>query len=342
MKVLEILRLRLLMVLGIDPFKFLSLQFSMKQLPPHKLVAEFSPPVEVSVPRLFSQIPLTVSVPQRLVIEVADVRVSGSKGHLYHGDSLISESTSWPPAVALLSKVSKKSQRDVLPGTFLVLGEAPYYHFLVENFALTLSLLGEVPDATVLAPESKTRYLNDALQLLPPKTNVRRYDRPVELERVILATRHETLGRPQPREIRSLIELGEGRPGLKSLFEDSPLLIYISRRKSKRSITDERGLEDHLKTLGFQIVFAEDMSVGDQIDLFRRCRVVVGPHGAGLTNIVFAPSGALVVELLDPKYPNHCFEILAKACNHDFRRILVDPDERGFVKVATEIERMLA
>jgi len=342
MKILEILRLRLLMVLGIDPFKFLSLQFSMKELPPHKLLGEFQPPVELSVPRLFSQIPLTIYVPKRLIIEVSDVRVSGAAGHLYHGDSLISESTSWPPAVALLAKDSKKSQCDILPGTFLILGEAPYYHFLVENFALILSLLDELPEATVLAPESKSRYLSDALQLLPPKTRVRRYERPVALERVVLATRYETLGRPQPREIESLINLGERRRGLKSTSKDRSLMIYVSRSKSKRSIADERGLESHLKTLGFQIVFAEEMSVGDQIDLFGRCKVVVGPHGAGLTNIVFAPSGALVVEILDPRYPNHCFEILANTCKHDFRRILVDQDDKGFAEIAAKIERMLA
>lgn len=342
MHFLEIFRSKLLKLLGIDPYRFLSLQFSMKELPPHKLLSEFSPPVQETVPRLFSDIPLEIHVPRRLTIEVSNVQVSGPAGHLYFGDSLLAESTSWPPEVALLSKpIARLKNASIMPGTFIVLGEASYYHFLLENLGVVLSLIEEFPEATVLAPESSLTYLRDSLELLPKGTRVERYTGEVQLEKVILATRRETLGRPQPREVSSLVRLAE-RHQVTNDPEPESTKLYISRRRARRSVESEVQLEKRLEVLGFQIVFPEDIPLESQIQLFATSSVVVAPHGAGLANIVFAPSGTRVVELLDPRWPNHCFELLAMACSHKFSRILIDPNDSGSLNLALDIERVLS
>ena len=79
---------------------------------------------------------------------------------------------------------------------------------------------------------------------------------------------------------------------------EPPERIYISRRgaNSFRTLQNEAEVELAAARLGFTIVRAEDHSFDDQIALFSRARVVIGPHGAGITNTVFAPPGCLVCD----------------------------------------------
>ena len=83
---------------------------------------------------------------------------------------------------------------------------------------------------------------------------------------------------------------------------EPPARIYISRRggSSFRTLQNEAEVEVAAARLGFTIVRTEDHSFDDQVALFSRARVVIGPHGAGITNAVFAPPGCLVCDF----FPN--------------------------------------
>jgi capsular polysaccharide biosynthesis protein len=75
-------------------------------------------------------------------------------------------------------------------------------------------------------------------------------------------------------------------------------LLYLSRSDSKmRRVLNETDLVPQLEKLGFRILTASSMSIPEQIDAFRRARVVVGVHGAGLTNILFCRPGTKLVEI---------------------------------------------
>ena len=53
----------------------------------------------------------------------------------------------------------------------------------------------------------------------------------------------------------------------------------------------------------------EGLSMEDQVKMFASATVIVGIHGAGLTNVMFSAPGTSVVEITHPKFP--CFEPLA-------------------------------
>ncbi len=81
---------------------------------------------------------------------------------------------------------------------------------------------------------------------------------------------------------------------------DRPERIYVSRRgvESFRTMLNEQEVEAEMARLGFTIVRPQEFSVDDQVTMFSRARVIVGPHGAGLTNAAFAPPGCLVIDIL--------------------------------------------
>ncbi|KAI8616140.1 hypothetical protein BC830DRAFT_223276 [Chytriomyces sp. MP71] len=80
-------------------------------------------------------------------------------------------------------------------------------------------------------------------------------------------------------------------------------IVYVSRINSVRGFPNELELLDYLKgRFGdrFQIHTGQEAQL-DQVAMFARARVVVGTHGAGLANYVFAqPGAALVFVPMDP------------------------------------------
>ena len=112
----------------------------------------------------------------------------------------------------------------------------------------------------------------------------------------------------------------------RSLFPDrggGPEKIFISRSATpKRRLLNETALESRLQCLGFTSVKPEKYSVADQAKLFGSARYVVAAHGAGLTNMVFAPAGATLIELLHPVALRPTYTNLSAACNQHYYPII--------------------
>jgi len=79
---------------------------------------------------------------------------------------------------------------------------------------------------------------------------------------------------------------------------EQPESIYVSRRglDSFRSMTNEDEVERAMRRLGFAVIHPQQLSFDQQVTYFARARIVAGPHGAGLTNAMFAPAECLVVD----------------------------------------------
>lgn len=78
--------------------------------------------------------------------------------------------------------------------------------------------------------------------------------------------------------------------------------IFVSRRDApSRHMTNEDEAIDALSHYGIERVELSGLGFADQVALFAECELVVAPHGAGLTNLIFAPATCRVVELVsDP------------------------------------------
>jgi hypothetical protein len=60
------------------------------------------------------------------------------------------------------------------------------------------------------------------------------------------------------------------------------------------------------------------LSISDRIAAFRAARLVIGPHGAGLSSLVFCRSASCVYELLPSHYPNVSFNRIAQAAGLNY------------------------
>lgn len=114
-----------------------------------------------------------------------------------------------------------------------------------------------------------------------------------------------------------------------------PKRIYISRSKAKRrQIVNEGELIEELLKCGFKILHLEDYSIIEQIKFFRNAEIVMAPHGAGLTNLIYCKENIKVIELkrnkeeykIETNYVDYinCFLELAKICFLDYKEYFLD------------------
>lgn len=92
-----------------------------------------------------------------------------------------------------------------------------------------------------------------------------------------------------------------------------PLRLYISRADAvQRQLADEDRLVPRLEALGFTCLTLSGRPLDEQIELFSRAEVVIGPHGGGLSNLVWCRPGTAVVELYGRDFVNPVFWGLSK------------------------------
>ncbi|MFH1868879.1 MAG: glycosyltransferase family 61 protein [Candidatus Omnitrophota bacterium] len=88
--------------------------------------------------------------------------------------------------------------------------------------------------------------------------------------------------------------------------------IFVSRRKAPaRRILNEAKLMELLRPMGFVSYMLEDMSFTQQARLFSSAEIVIAPHGAGLTNILFS-NNISIVELFPKDYDSPSYFCISR------------------------------
>jgi capsular polysaccharide biosynthesis protein len=91
--------------------------------------------------------------------------------------------------------------------------------------------------------------------------------------------------------------------------------IYISRENAaSRNVVNQDELMKRLEFLNFESVVLESLTISEQAVLMASASVVLAPHGAGLSNIVFCQPGTKVIELFAPTYVPPCYRIISNIC----------------------------
>lgn len=99
--------------------------------------------------------------------------------------------------------------------------------------------------------------------------------------------------------------------------------IYVTRSDTKkRRIANEAALLPVLKRHGFESIAPGQLSLREQAALFASAQAVAGPHGAGLTNILFSPPGTRVLEIFPANKVKNTYFLLAKSLDQKYRALI--------------------
>lgn len=219
------------------------------------------------------------------------------------------------------------------------IGEVPrgnYYHWLIETLPRILLVHRHDPAVTVVG-DHLPPFAVDALDMLGIR--FRATQAHVRAQELLVVDAPES-DWPHPEDIDALTLLGRdamdrtGRRG-------RDRLIYVSRRGSSRSLAMEGLLEEYLASRGFTIFRADRCATWiDQIEAFSGAELVVGVHGAGLSNAVFLPKESQVIELQPVAYMASMFQNLCavRGLHHVSVRLPVEGGEGRFGSAAVARE----
>ena len=102
--------------------------------------------------------------------------------------------------------------------------------------------------------------------------------------------------------------------------------IYIDRSDSQFNhcrIINDNEIKNYLSKEGFKIVKLSKFSFQKQISIFKNCKIVIGPHGAGMANLIFCKRKTKVVEIKHFGHPNNVYNRISKfnKLNHRLIRL---------------------
>jgi capsular polysaccharide biosynthesis protein/Tfp pilus assembly protein PilF len=131
-------------------------------------------------------------------------------------------------------------------------------------------------------------------------------------------------------------------------LDPGPRRIYVSRSGAgARRVRNEADVEAMLAAEGFAIARLDNLPAVEQVRLFAAAETIVGPHGAGLANIVFAPAGCRVIELNYESDFSNLYRGLSLRLGHGYRavrcpRVTVSRDRPGKQDISVPLDRLRA
>jgi capsular polysaccharide biosynthesis protein len=122
----------------------------------------------------------------------------------------------------------------------------------------------------------------------------------------------------------------------------SPERIYISRSKAnQRQLLNEDEVLKLLGKFGFENVVLETLSIASQVQLFASAKVIIAPHGAGLSNLVYCQPQTKIIEIFAPKYVNIMYWCISDRLNLDYYYLMGEgetpPDYVDLIAIADDI-----
>ncbi|HUS21492.1 MAG TPA: glycosyltransferase 61 family protein [Aeromicrobium sp.] len=189
-------------------------------------------------------------------------------------------------------------------------GDRNYYHFLLEvlpRWALVRQLVADAEIDAVFMPAALGYERDlaamagiDADKILPTGSVPA-----VQASRLLIPS-YPNMGELQPRWLVEWV-----RATFQAVnTEELPRRLFVTRANTRRLIQGP-AIEAMLRERGFVTIDPGTMSAQEQIDHFSAAEVIVGIHGAAMTNLVFAPVGVRVLELFAPRYVKHCYWALS-------------------------------
>ncbi len=100
--------------------------------------------------------------------------------------------------------------------------------------------------------------------------------------------------------------------------------LFIDRSESKYNhckLINNNKVIYELKKKSFKIIQVGRLSFKEQIRLFSNAKIIIGPHGAAFTNLVFCRPGTKIIEIKPNNRPNN-YKIISKINKLNYKQLV--------------------
>lgn len=274
---------------------------------------------------------LAKEIPEKALVTVSGARVVGRNGLVVLPDgSYVGELIANGPEGRRIMLANEPAYHSPLPSaernlsgdyfSLMVIGWTNYYHWthdVVLKLGLALDKLP--PECRFIAPPSLRPFQHEMLDLLGISRDRLTHFEPDQMWR--LERLHFVIPYPKP-SVDAHDYLAWFKAAAQARYPAASMAarrrIYLSRRSDThfRTVNEDQVLEC-LHAYGFETQFPGQMTFREQVELFSQAEVLVGT-GTGLSNMVFAPSGARILQFQDPTHMVVALYTLSEALGHTY------------------------
>jgi hypothetical protein len=123
---------------------------------------------------------------------------------------------------------------------------------------------------------------------------------------------------------------------------NGPQRVYIRRGPNSnngRTIRNDADVMELLERNGFTAVDPQTLTFQDQVALFQGASVVVSPHGAGVTNIMWRGGRPLhVIELMNPTFNVDCYQQMSNILGYSYTRVMNKSTQGSRFRGSSEVD----
>ncbi|GHB21823.1 hypothetical protein GCM10007094_07410 [Pseudovibrio japonicus] len=205
----------------------------------------------------------------------------------------------------------------------MAVGHRHYYHFLADAAYPLMFLLEHLEPRTfpltLLVRENLPEFQRAFYRHLLKKTPLLQLEECKANERIHCQTLYHCLAQmnsefrvPPSEQAASMIAAHYLSAYNLQAVSEPTLKLYIARDDAKtRKILNEKFLKDQLEARGFHSIIPGTLGHEDQVQLFNEAKIIVGTHGAGLTNLLFSQAGGKVIEIFPADYIQSAYAWIA-------------------------------
>ena len=171
-------------------------------------------------------------------------------------------------------------------------------------------------ETKIILPPNLTAWQQLSLDLLgiaPDRCVSFSGRRPWRVERLIHASPLSMTGDLEPKTLRELRDVLQKKSGGNPAQPGKRKLYLLRKTAHARSVVNEAELMPLLEARGYETSDCGAIDYETQIKLFSEAGIVVGPHGAAFTNLLWAAPGTRMLEIFEPGSVRRCYWSLARA-----------------------------
>lgn len=199
-----------------------------------------------------------------------------------------------------------------------------YWHFLNDSISTLLFLHahGVSKDIPIVIPEKALQY-QYVCEVLKNHEYFRKLNFIFQSSRQWIECKKIWFGKALPNTKSNLVRVCSSID-VNNSYGLKDKKIFITRRgNNKRQLSNIDVIEYIAETSGFYVVDTADLDVAAQKAMFESVNVVVGVHGAGLSNLIFAHGNVTkVLEIFPENFIPPHYYWLSKELGYDYKAIL--------------------